>query len=159
MTTTASFQNAERARPGRCRVLTTRRFPPPCSSQAEPANYPKTCRADLRVSLFQALPTLKPAVFAVNPAIHSRIEPPNRRQSSAAILPIRGNNFSLSLVFLRPREWEKVPEGRMRVVGMETNPVERAGVRAGFLLAPSMGRFPPRPFSTSGYPKIASHAG
>jgi hypothetical protein len=41
----------------------------------------------------------------------------------------------LSPVFLRPQEWEKVPEGRMRVAGIETNPVERAGVRTGFLLA------------------------
>jgi len=39
------------------------------------------------------------------------------------------------LVVLRPREWEKVPAGRMRVVGKETSPVERAGVRAGFRLA------------------------
>ena len=49
--------------------------------------------------------------------------------------------FPRSPVFLRLREWKKVPEGRMKVVGIKTNPVEwyqaevRPGVRAGFLLA------------------------
>jgi hypothetical protein len=46
----------------------------------------------------------------------------------------RRNSVSL-LVVLRPRDWEKVAGGRMRVVREEQTPAERAGVRAGFPFA------------------------
>jgi hypothetical protein len=56
---------------------------------------------------------------------------------------------SFSPVFLRPREWEKVPDlpgrstadtgGRMRVVRIKTNPVEQVRMRAGFLSQPTLG--------------------
>jgi hypothetical protein len=59
----------------------------------------------------------------------ARIGATNLREHRVVATSRRGNDVSLSPPFLRRREWEKVPAGRMTVSGMETNPVERAGVK------------------------------